>query len=124
MSPVIPPGLEIVKPTRLGAGNELLHLVDAAASGGPPLMIFHVDIDHFASINENMSGEVGDQALTLAARRLQEFLGTRGKLWRHGSDEMVVVAVRRDDTPLPEDLPRKSASNWNCRCRCCRIPCS
>ncbi|WP_122975264.1 diguanylate cyclase, partial [Xanthomonas citri] len=94
-SPVIPPGLEIVKPTRLGAGNpELLHLVDAAASGGPPLMIFHVDIDHFASINENMSGEVGDQALTLAARRLQEFLGARGKLWRHGSDEMVVVAVR------------------------------
>lgn len=104
-SPVIPPGLEIVKPTRLGAGNpELLPLVDAAASGGPPLMIFHVDIDHFASINENMSGEVGDQALTLAARRLQEFLGTRGKLWRHGSDEMVVVAVRRDDTPLPEDF--------------------
>ncbi|NEL42518.1 MAG: diguanylate cyclase, partial [Xanthomonas perforans] len=76
----------------------MLHLVDAAASGGQPLMIFHVDIDHFASINENMSGEVGDQALTLAARRLQEFLGTRGKLWRHGSDEMIIVAVRRDDT--------------------------
>ncbi|AAW75817.1 EAL domain-containing protein [Xanthomonas oryzae pv. oryzae] len=104
-NPVSPPGLEVVKPTRLGAGNpELLHLVDAAASGGPPLMIFHVDIDHFASINENMSGEVGDQALTLAARRLQEFLGTRGKLWRHGSDEMIVVAVRREDTPLPEDF--------------------
>ncbi len=51
-----------------------------------------------------MSGEVGDQALTLAARRLQEFLGTRGKLWRHGSDEMIVVAVRREDTPLPEDF--------------------
>lgn len=104
-SPVIPPGLEIVKPTRLGAGNpELLHLVDAAASGGPPLMVFHIDIDHFASINENMSAEVGDQALTLVARRLQDFLGARGKLWRHGSDEMVVVAVRREDTPLPEDF--------------------
>ena len=33
----------------------------------------HVDIDHFASVNENMSAEVGDQALVLVAQRLQSY---------------------------------------------------
>ncbi len=104
-NPALPPGLDINKPQRLGAGNpELLRLVDAAASGGTPMMILHVDIDHFASINENMSAEVGDQALALLAQRLQAHLGTRGRLWRHGSDEMVIVAPRQDGAMLPEDF--------------------
>jgi diguanylate cyclase (GGDEF)-like protein len=104
-NPVLPPGLEANKPQRLGAGNpELLRLVDAAASGGTPLMLLHLDIDHFASINENMSAEVGDQALSLLAERVQGFLGNRGKLWRHGSDEMIIVAPRQEGTPLPEDF--------------------
>ncbi|HEY9254373.1 MAG TPA: diguanylate cyclase, partial [Stenotrophomonas sp.] len=77
-NPALPPGLEANKPQRLGAGNpELLRLVDAAASGGTPLMLLHLDIDHFASINENMSAEVGDQALSLLAERVQGFLGNR-----------------------------------------------
>ncbi|MDG2526861.1 EAL domain-containing protein [Stenotrophomonas sp. HITSZ_GD] len=104
-NPALPPGLDANKPQRLGAGNpELLRLVDAAASGGTPLMLLHVDIDHFASINENMSAEVGDQALALLAQRLQAHLGTRGRLWRHGSDEMVIVAPRNDANLLPEDF--------------------
>ncbi|HEY0332532.1 MAG TPA: bifunctional diguanylate cyclase/phosphodiesterase, partial [Stenotrophomonas sp.] len=104
-NPAAPPGLEPAKPQRLGAGHpELQRMVDAAASGGPPMMVLHVDIDHFASINENMSAEVGDQALMLLAERLQAHLGERGQLWRHGSDEMVIAARRGDDVPLPEDF--------------------
>ncbi len=104
-NPVSPSGLDLVQPERLGAGNpELLRQVDAAVAGGPALMLLHVDIDHFASINENMSAEVGDQALMLTAHRLREFLGDRGTLWRHGSDEMVIVAPRGEGMPLPEDF--------------------
>ena len=58
-------------------------------------MVVHLDIDHFASVNENMSVAVGDLALDLLARRLEAWLHGRGHLWRHGSDEFVAAI------PLP-----------------------
>jgi len=92
-------------PERLGAGNAALQaMVAEAAGGGTPLMLMHVDIDHFGSVNENMSAEVGDQALVLIAERLREHLAGRGTLWRHGSDEFLIAVPRDADAPLPEDL--------------------
>ncbi|KRG81993.1 c-di-GMP phosphodiesterase [Stenotrophomonas daejeonensis] len=91
--------------TRLGAGNpELAAMVAEAARGGAPLMLLHLDIDHFASVNENMSAEVGDQALVLVAQRLREQLPEQGRLWRHGSDEFVLAIPRAAGVPLPEDM--------------------
>ncbi len=93
------------RPVRLGAGNpELLALVDAAYRGGPGLILMHLDIDHFASVNENMSAEVGDQALVLIAERLRGFLGGRGRLWRHGSDEFLIAVPRGSGVAAPEEL--------------------
>jgi len=90
---------------RLGAGNpEFAALVTTAASGGPPLVVMHLDIDHFASVNENMSAEVGDQALELIAERLRAQLQGRGKLWRHGSDEFLIAIPRTPGDPLPEEI--------------------
>ena len=89
---------------RLGAGNpEFAALVTTAASDGPPLVVMHLDIDHFASVNENMSAEVGDQALELIAGRLRAQLQGRGKLWRHGSDEFLIAFPRTPGDPLPEE---------------------
>src|SRR5690606_40871263 len=46
--PVSPP-----VPGRLGAGHPVVQaLVADALNGGPPLMALHLDIDHFASVNE------------------------------------------------------------------------
>ncbi|MGE8280484.1 MAG: EAL domain-containing protein [Stenotrophomonas sp.] len=93
------------RPVRLGAGNpELLALVEAAYRGGPGLILMHLDIDHFASVNENMSAEVGDQALVLIADRLRGFLAGRGRLWRHGSDEFLIAVQRGSGVPSPEEL--------------------
>ncbi len=100
-NPNMPPVSIDDAPDRLGAGNpELQAMVTEAASGGTPLMLMHVDIDHFASVNENMSAEVGDQALVLVAQRLQSYLRGRGKLWRHGSDEFLLAVPRTADLPL------------------------
>lgn len=104
-NPNLPPVSIDDAPDRLGAGNpELQAMVADAASGGTALMLMHVDIDHFASVNENMSAEVGDQALVLVAQRLQSYLRGRGKLWRHGSDEFLIAVPRTADVPLPEDF--------------------
>ena len=104
-NPNLPPVSIDDAPDRLGAGNpELQAMVAEAASGGITLMLMHVDIDHFASVNENMSAEVGDQALVLVAQRLQSYLRGRGKLWRHGSDEFLIAVPRTADLPLPEDF--------------------
>ena len=104
-NPAPQPVAEASAPPRLGAGNpELAAMVADAASGGTPLMLLHLDIDHFASVNENMSAEVGDQALVLIAQRLGDHLRGRGRLWRHGSDEFVLAIPRSGGVPLPEEM--------------------
>ncbi|WP_425501268.1 EAL domain-containing protein [Pseudoxanthomonas suwonensis] len=98
--PVSPP-----VPGRLGAGHPVVQaLVADALNGGPPLMALPLDIDHFASVNENMSFEVGDQALEELARRLHVLLHGRGHVWRHGSDEFVAVVPLQPGMPAPEVL--------------------
>ncbi|KRG78899.1 c-di-GMP phosphodiesterase [Stenotrophomonas ginsengisoli] len=87
---------------RLGADNPALRaLVNDACQGGTPLMLLHLDIDHFASVNENMSDAIGDMALALIAQRLRNHLGHRGQVWRHGSDEMIIAIPRTPTTPAP-----------------------
>ena len=77
-----------------------------AMAGGAPLMLVHLDIDHFASVNENMSVAVGDLALDLLARRLEAWLRGRGHLWRHGSDEFVAAIPLPAGGPDASDLAR------------------
>jgi len=92
-------------PGRLGAGHPLLQeMVASAVGGGAPLVLVHLDIDHFASVNENMSVSVGDQALDLLAQRLDALLHGRGRVWRHGSDEFVAAVPQLPGMPPPEAL--------------------
>lgn len=88
---------------RLGAGEpELARMVHAAATGGTPLMLLYVDIDHFRSINENMGAEVGDHALVLLSERLHQVCGPAARVWRHASDEFVVAVPRQEGMLSPE----------------------
>lgn len=90
---------------RLGAGNpELQALVDDACGGKFELVLMHMDIDHFASVNENMSEQIGDQALALLSERIDRHVGLNGRLWRHGSDELLIAIKRRFDDPTAMEL--------------------
>lgn len=90
---------------RLGGQDpQLQAMVAEAVNGGTPLMLLHVDIDHFRSINENMGADVGDQALAQLGRRLIEQLGEQARVWRHGSDEFIVAMPRHPNGPSPDDF--------------------
>ena len=104
-NPISAVDTDLPSPPRLGACNpELAALVNDAASGGTPLMVLHLDIDHFASVNENMSAEIGDQALAMIAQRLEQHLPAGGRLWRHGSDEFVLLIPRTAEVPVAEEM--------------------
>ena len=85
---------------RLGAGNPVLEaMIGDAVAGGTQLMLLHIDIEHFASINQNMGSEVGDAALRIVGQRLRSALAGRGQVWRHGSDEFLVAVTLDGDGP-------------------------
>ncbi|TWI02826.1 response regulator receiver modulated diguanylate cyclase/phosphodiesterase [Luteimonas cucumeris] len=89
--------------TRLGASEpELARLIDAANSDGPPLMLLHIDIDHFRSVNENMGAEIGDQALIMLGERLAAKFGPDAHIWASGSDEFLVALPLLPGNPSPE----------------------
>lgn len=83
---------------RLGAGNPALEsMIRAAIESHGQLMLLHIDIDHFASINRNMGHEVGDSALQVIGQRLKSAVGANGLVWRHGSDEFLVAVTLSSD---------------------------
>jgi diguanylate cyclase (GGDEF)-like protein len=88
---------------RLGALDpELQAMVESAMQGGTPMMLLHIDIDHFRSINENMGADVGDQALLLLGQHLSTQLGAEARVWRQGSDEFIVAMPRLPHVPAPD----------------------
>lgn len=90
---------------RLGAQDpELQALVDEAVRGGTPLMLLHLDIDHFRSINENMGADVGDQALLLLGQQLATQLGPDARVWRQGSDEFIIAMPRLPQVASPDEF--------------------
>lgn len=90
---------------RLGAGNPALQgLIQKALDGERQLALLHVDIEHFASINQNMGVDVGDAALQIVGQRLRAGLAGRGEAWRHGSDEFIVALVLEPGGPTAENI--------------------
>jgi diguanylate cyclase (GGDEF)-like protein len=72
--------------------RQLLRLfLDDATRAGEALAVAWVDLDRLRGINDTLGHAVGDQALRVAAQRLQERLPPRGFLARSGGDEFAVV---------------------------------
>ncbi|MBI4370210.1 MAG: GGDEF domain-containing protein [Elusimicrobia bacterium] len=56
-----------------------------------PLSVLIVDIDHFKHFNDNLGHEMGNVALTMAAKILKESLRPEDTLSRYGGEEFVVL---------------------------------
>lgn len=60
-------------------------------SGRQSLAILFIDLDGFKGINDTLGHEVGDQVLTTAATRIQNFNSESQLVCRWGGDEFLVV---------------------------------
>jgi EAL domain-containing protein (putative c-di-GMP-specific phosphodiesterase class I)/ActR/RegA family two-component response regulator/GGDEF domain-containing protein len=90
---------------RLGAESEDLRaMVERARSGQVPLMLLHLELDHFESVGETMGLDVSGQALLQLAQRLTRFVEGRGKVWRHSVEQFIVAIERTDMTVPPEQI--------------------
>ncbi len=66
--------------------------LQASAQGsGHLLALLFIDLERFKQVNDSLGHQVGDQLLTLVARRLQTSVGHQGIVVRHGGDEFVVL---------------------------------
>ncbi len=90
---------------RLGSQDQTLcRWVESALAGGPSVVLLHIDIDHFRSINENMGTAIGDEALRQLGERLTEQAGPQARVWRHGSDEFIVAMPLVDGVGEPDEV--------------------
>lgn len=78
-----------------------------ARAGGTSLAVLMLDMDHFKPVNDRFGHPAGDAVLCEVVRRVQEVIGRRGLLGRHGGDEFVVLlpgASREAATALAERI--------------------
>lgn len=67
-----------------------------------PLVLAVIDIDLFKSVNDDHGHDVGDIVLRGIAARIQEAVEGKGRAYKYGGEEMVVILP---NTTLEEALP-------------------
>ena len=93
--------------TGLGNRQMLTELLGGIQKNGDDVAIVMLDLDRFKVVNDVLGHEVGDQLLVDAAMVLEQMVGDRGVVLRHGGDEFVVVCDQLDlagGTQLAEEL--------------------
>jgi diguanylate cyclase (GGDEF)-like protein/PAS domain S-box-containing protein len=71
--------------------------LERAMTNGNTLAVFLLDLDRFKLINDTLGHSKGDFVLMEISRRLSDYLGDEGKLFRMGGDEFTVVFPHIND---------------------------
>ena len=87
--------------------KEVLYRIKKNNLSGAMLLI---DLDHFKTINDALSHDVGDQVLKLVGQRLSDISAESTYLARIGGDEF--VALLTSDKGEPSDAFEKNARNY------------
>jgi diguanylate cyclase (GGDEF)-like protein len=80
--------------------RDLPQAVAFSAARHIPIALLVIDIDDFKQFNEEHGHQVGDEAIKRVASVLQETAQGRGRLYRFGGDEFVVLLVNQDEVEL------------------------
>ena len=85
-----------------------------------------LDLDDFKHVNDAMGHPFGDELLKAVAERLRNCVGERGRVYRFGSDEFVVVAQHNsnDTQHLVERLLEQMKISFSVRNNIILISCS
>lgn len=70
---------------------EVTRDVREARASGQPFSVIFVDIDHFKKVNDVHGHAAGDQVLKQVARRLRSVVEGKGRAYRYGGEELVVL---------------------------------
>jgi diguanylate cyclase (GGDEF) domain len=101
---------------RRAAGKRLNEEFARAKRQGQPLSVVVCDIDHFKSINDTFSHQIGDRVLRTVARLLRRSLRRTDAVGRYGGEEFVLVmpgTILPDAVAVCEQLcERVAAHPW------------
>ena len=78
-------------PNRLLMLDRLESAIAAARRRETRIAVLFIDLDHFKRINDTLGHAIGDEALKLAARRLQSAVRDSDTVSRHGGEEFLVL---------------------------------
>jgi diguanylate cyclase (GGDEF)-like protein len=70
---------------------DMPHILVEATESDLPLAILFLDIDEFKKVNEQVGHDGGDDVLKLIASKAAKSVGIKGKVYRYGGDEFVVL---------------------------------
>lgn len=81
---------------RMAMQMRLREMFDTRNSPDRPMAALWMDIDRFKDINDTLGHIVGDQLLSLVARRLSQAIDGRGHVARFGGDEFIILCPDAD----------------------------
>lgn len=88
-------------PNRKSFVDILARSIQAASSGHAPVTLVLINMDHFKSVNAEVTNTGGDIILTVIAERIKNVLDGRGKLFRTSGDEFAVLFMEDEDGGVP-----------------------
>jgi len=71
--------------------RDLDEALSCATASGLPCALVLLDLDHFKSVNDTHGHPVGDEVLQAAAQLLRQVVGERGRCYRYGGEELVIL---------------------------------
>lgn len=71
--------------------RDLPRILAEGESGSVPLSLAMADLDKFKAVNDGQGHQAGDRALRTAARAIAAACAGKGRVYRYGGDEFVVL---------------------------------
>jgi len=87
--------------------KRLEHAIVNAHRNQTKLAVLFIDLDNFKQINDGLGHHVGDEVLTIAAKRLQQIIRQSDTVARLGGDEFVILMESLKEPDNAEILANK-----------------